>query len=105
MRSLDTRQQLLVITMEECGELVQRCSKMLRTSWFDEKNRKKLVEEVGDVECMIELMVEWSLLDREDIEKRIEKKRQKLALWSDLVPDGEYGHTMCGIDQMELFNE
>jgi len=78
---------------------------MLRTSWFNEKNRKKLVEEVGDVECMIELMVEWSLLDREDIEKRIEKKRQKLALWSDLVPDGEYGHTMCGIDQMELFNE
>ena len=105
MRSLDTRQQLLVITMEECGELVQRGSKMLRTSWFDEKNRKKLVEEVGDVECMIELMVEWSLFDREDIEKRIEKKRRKLALWSDLVPDGEYGHTMCGIDQMELFNE
>ena len=30
MKELDERQQLLVITMEECGELIQECSKNLR---------------------------------------------------------------------------
>ena len=30
MKQLDARQQLLVITMEECGELIQACSKALR---------------------------------------------------------------------------
>ena len=30
MNKLDQRQQLMVVTMEECGELVQACSKILR---------------------------------------------------------------------------
>ena len=30
MKQLDARQELLVITMEECGELIQACSKALR---------------------------------------------------------------------------
>ena len=30
MNRLDERQQLLVILMEECGELIQECSKNLR---------------------------------------------------------------------------
>ena len=29
MKTLDARQQLLIVTMEECGELVQACSKAL----------------------------------------------------------------------------
>ena len=27
MQEIDARQQLMVITMEECGELIQECSK------------------------------------------------------------------------------
>ena len=30
MNKLDARQELLIITMEECGELIQACSKLLR---------------------------------------------------------------------------
>ena len=30
MNKLDQRQQLMVVTMEECGELVQACYKILR---------------------------------------------------------------------------
>ena len=30
MKKLDARQELLVITMEECGELIHACSKALR---------------------------------------------------------------------------
>jgi hypothetical protein len=35
MRELDAKQQLMVITAEECGELVQVCSKILRQGTFD----------------------------------------------------------------------
>ena len=53
---LNKAEELLVITMEECGELTQACSKMIRTQGRDEKYRKKLIEEIGDVALMIELL-------------------------------------------------
>ena len=53
MKTLDERQQLMVILMEECGELIQECSKNLRRSEiFD---RQKFKDEVGDVYAMIDL--------------------------------------------------
>jgi len=52
MNSLDARQQLLVILMEECGELIQECTKKLpRGEIFD---RDKFKDEVGDVYTMID---------------------------------------------------
>ena len=57
---LDTLQQLMVLTMEECGELIQRCSKCIRKDkYYDDK---KLLEEVGDVYTMIELMHECDII-------------------------------------------
>ena len=83
MKQLDARQQLMVILMEECGELVQECSKNLRRSEvFD---RTKFKEEVGDVYAMIDLCVEWDLLSWTEIEERRDYKRKKLSKWSDLV--------------------
>ena len=41
MQEIDARQQLMVITMEECGELIQECSKNLRRAEiFDRENFK-----------------------------------------------------------------
>ena len=83
MNSLDARQQLLVILMEECGELIQECSKNLRRGEiFD---RDKFKDEVGDVYTMIDLLHEWDVISWDDIEKRREVKRKKLSKWSDLV--------------------
>jgi len=83
MKQLDARQQLMVILMEEGGELVQECSKNLRRSEvFD---RTKFKEEVGDVYAMIDLCVEWDLLSWTEIEERRDYKRKKLTKWSDLV--------------------
>ena len=85
----------MVITMEECGELAQRCSKIVRK--FDTieqaledneiaiNNRTKLLEEVGDVQCLIDLMIECGLLTKEEIDARIATKRDKLKIWSKLV--------------------
>ena len=87
MKQLDERQQLLVILMEECGELIQECSKNLRRGeLFDRPDLKK---EVGDVYAMIELLVEWDVLSWEDIENRRDEKRKKLSIWSDLIGESE----------------
>lgn len=90
MKTLDGRQQLLVVTMEECGELVQSCSKLLRRAelYSDDEYVQKLKDEVGDVYTMIDLLVEWDVLSWDEIEKRREVKRKKLSKWSDLV-EGE----------------
>ena len=84
MRELDARQQLMVITAEECGELVQVCSKILRQGTFDKK-REHLVEELGDVLCMMQLIQEWDIVSWQELEDRAEVKRAKLSTWSELV--------------------
>ena len=84
MQKLTEYQELLVITMEECGELIQACSKALRRQDIDDQN---LRDEIGDVMCMIELMQEWDIVGWTEIENRVEHKRDKLKQWSDLVDD------------------
>ena len=87
MNKIDARQQLLVILMEECGELIQECSKNLRRGELFE--RQDFKKEVGDVYAMIELLVEWDVLSWTEIEERVKSKRQKLSQWSDLVDTDE----------------
>ena len=91
MKSLDARQQLLVITMEECGELIQACSKALRRGELYEHSdsETELKKEVGDVYAMLELLVEWDVLSWTEIENRRDVKRRKLSRWSDLIDDSE----------------
>ena len=47
---MDARTELMVIMMEECGELIQACSKVLRRNEF--YDNQQLIEEVGDVYTM-----------------------------------------------------
>ena len=91
MKSLDARQQLLVITMEECGELIQACSKALRRGELYEysDSETELKKEVGDVYAMLELLVEWDVLSWTEIENRRDIKRMKLSRWSDLIGESE----------------
>jgi len=84
MQKLTEYQELLTITMEECGELIQACSKALRRQDIDDQN---LRDEIGDVMCMIELMQEWDVIGWTEIDARVEHKRNKLKQWSDLVDD------------------
>ena len=48
---------------------------------------KNLKEEIGDVMCMLELLVEWDIVSWTEIEARVEYKRNKLKQWSGLVDD------------------
>tara|TARA_A100001011_G_scaffold340129_1_gene372042 strand:+ start:1844 stop:2095 length:252 start_codon:yes stop_codon:yes gene_type:complete len=81
MQKLDVKQQLFVITMEECGELSQMCSKAMRKQRTDLQNLKN---EIGDVYAMLELMTEYGIVSWSEIHDRAREKRSKLATWSDL---------------------
>jgi NTP pyrophosphatase (non-canonical NTP hydrolase) len=83
-------QQLMAITAEECGELTQVCMKLMRKydsldKAQEDKYIKLLVEEAGDLLCMLELMSKHNLFDWVQIEDRANVKLEKLKMWSTLV--------------------
>lgn len=79
---MNRREELLVITMEECAEVSQACSKMLR---FNEQiDYENLQDEIGDLMCMVELLKEQGIVTNTQIAKRMEVKREKLKKWSSL---------------------
>ena len=87
---MDITEQLLVITMEECGELIQVCSKALRkrdtnNGQIPDTALEKLTAEAADVRAMIYLMHRHGLITTEGIESGMNKKLEKLKQWSDLV--------------------
>ena len=87
---LNAIQQLMAITAEESGELTQVCMKVMRKYTTlgeiqNDKYKDLLIEEAGDVLCMIELMVEHGLLTNEELGARVTVKRNKLKTWSNLI--------------------
>ena len=72
-------QELLVITMEECSELIQECSKQIR---FNSDDLTNLQNEIGDVVCMIELLQNFGIVDNNQILTRVGAKKNKLKKWS-----------------------
>ena len=82
-KKLDYDTELMVITMEECGELIEACSKTIRCENY--KDDERMIEEVGDVLFMIDLIIERGLLKKEDIDARKVVKREKLKKWSNLI--------------------
>ena len=82
-KKLDYDTELLVITMEECGELIEACSKAIRCE--DYNDNEKLIEEFGDVYFMLSLIMERGLVKAEDVSARIKEKQEKLKKWSNLI--------------------
>ena len=80
---LDYNTELMVITMEECGEMIEACSKAIRCE--DYVDNDKLIEEGGDVLCMIDIMVDKGLLSERDLNNRIQLKKMKLLQYSNLL--------------------
>ena len=76
------KEELMVITMEECGELIQECSKSIRMKNY---NRDELKEELSDVMCMIELMIEYGIISKKDLSNGSQLKKMKLMKWSNLL--------------------
>ena len=84
---MNKTEELMIITMEECGELVQACSKAIRRGEMFKNSDSEVTfkEECGDVFCMLELLVENGFVTWQEIANRSEVKREKLKKWSKLI--------------------
>jgi len=85
MMQKDALLQLMVITMEECGELVQACSKAIRKD--NHRENQLLKEEIGDVYAMIQLLVKFDIVSWDELDERVKVKNKKLSRWSELIDD------------------
>ena len=75
------KEETLVILMEECGELIQACGKVIRTK-EDTKYVRNLQDEIGDVMAMIEILKMSGFVTDKQIEDRMIEKKKKLMKWS-----------------------
>ena len=82
------QKEVLLIAQEECAEVTQAISKIFRFgidgSHNERTNRERLTEELGDLHCMIELMVESGMIDRSELLNASGLKRHKLLKWSNI---------------------
>lgn len=85
--------EILDILQEECAELIQIISKCKRFGIdtihlkANIPNRQRLVEEIGDVICMLELLEEHNLIDPEQVKEAKLAKREKLKVWSSIFKE------------------
>ena len=76
------RQELMTITMEECGELIQACSKAIRCGTYEKND--SLIQELCDVKCMIDLMIENKIITTMELTNGSNLKKLKLMKYSNL---------------------
>jgi NTP pyrophosphatase (non-canonical NTP hydrolase) len=84
----EVEKEIMAITQEECAEVVQAISKVFRfgidNAHNGVTNREHLTTELGDLHCMIELMVESGMVDRQELLNASDNKRKKLITWSNI---------------------
>lgn len=81
--TIDEREELLVIFMEECAEASVEASKIIRFGQNDDEIGS-LSREIGDLLCMIDLLEEYGLINRTNLIQYSKAKREKLKKWSNL---------------------
>lgn len=81
--------EIMDIAQEECAEVIQAISKVRRfgltTVHKNVTNQAHLEEEIGDLMCMVELMVEKGMVDQVSILEAARRKRIKLEQWSNIL--------------------
>ena len=82
----DIDKEILLITQEECAEVVQAISKVFRFG-FDsvhknQSNREHLEEEIGDLMCMIDLLIDNGVVSEAAVLTAKQEKYHKLQQWS-----------------------
>jgi NTP pyrophosphatase (non-canonical NTP hydrolase) len=84
MQRMDYEKELLTIMMEECGEVIQACSKIIRFG-ADETNLSNLEKELGDLFQMMELAHQYDLVSWTGIDSASMEKAEKLKKYSSLM--------------------
>lgn len=75
--------EILTIFQEECAELIQAASKIIRFGDTPE-NMERLTKELGDLQAMTSLMHEFDMFSFEDVDKCADEKVAKLKIYSSI---------------------
>lgn len=70
----------LVILQEECAELIHIISKIHRFGMESRGNRRRLIQEVGDVVALIEVLMDENIMTRQQILDAVELKHENLKV-------------------------
>ena len=85
----EKEKEILVIAQEECAEVIQEISKCFRFG-IDSVHksgtihRTVLEHEVGDLLCMIDLMINNGIINKENVDAAKEFKKVKLEKYSSI---------------------
>lgn len=78
--------EVMLILQEECAEVTQAISKVFRFGidglHNGVTNREHLEEEVGDLMCMIDLLIDAGIVSEAAVMTAKAEKMNKLAQWS-----------------------
>lgn len=74
--------ETLTILSEECAEVIQANSKLIRFGTYDEDNIAKLEKEIADVIAVILILEHYGYVKMENIQEGIIPKLQKLKKYS-----------------------
>lgn len=83
-------QEILDILQEECAEVIQSISKCRRFGMENQylkgegTQREQLVQELGDVSLLIELLQAHQLFTEKELREAMKAKAKKLAAWSNI---------------------
>lgn len=85
----EKHREILVITQEECAEVIQEISKIFRFGIDNQHkdgitHQEKLENEVGDLLCMISLLTAHGIVRPDQIQLAVQNKQQKLKQWSSI---------------------
>ena len=85
----EQEKEILIITVEECGEVIQAITKILRFGKEDKvtaayTNLHRLEDEIGDLWCMIGLLVDRGIIDKEATSIAAINKRHRLEEYSSI---------------------
>jgi len=87
----EVNREILLITQEECAEVTQAISKVFRFGMEDthkgETNREHLEEEIGDLMCMIDLLIDNGIVSESAVLAAKNEKLNKLMTWSGIFKE------------------
>jgi hypothetical protein len=83
--------ETLVILQEECAEVIQAASKILRFGFESRypnddfaSTKENLEMEAGQLLCMISLLVDQGVISEDAMLAAMEHKKEKLKTWSSI---------------------
>jgi len=83
--------EILLIAQEECAEVTQAISKVFRFGfngqYNDLTNKAMLEEELGDLVCMIGLLLDQEIVSEENVQNAAKAKLNKLKKWSTIFKE------------------